>query len=757
MADDNARLNRKINQSLDNISNNIDDLYQAQYSTRIDNKKNMNTIFNGINDEVNDIITKVNGTNISQISDLYVRLSNREGSRTSTTTKEIQDSIESLFDNGQIINNVFNFDTVRKSIQAQNYQYDLICKYMTKLEDAIEIKKDNVLSSDNFTKDFINITSSRQGEDYVSIFNDRALVLKEKYNIQDLFEDMYYKTSKYGEYFLYCAPYPKALKRLLDRKERLNMGIHYESSLLVEASDLTGERSKFVDDMSLTDKEKETFKQFIKESFGEDSDFKVNIIFDESGIPSDAVENLKESSNFLNNQHSLTEAFYESSNNETDSDVVSEDGLQWNDGLITPENNDSNKIKKDIPGAVLTELDRENVIPVYMDKVCLGYIYLQIDNDWVQEIAMNGNTYNSLTNNTRLLADDFDRQNDVLVGQIAGMMADKINAKFINANVDLKEEIYSVLRYNDHFNTTHGTNNINVSFLPVEDVHHFYFKLDDKTHRGISDLQKALVPAMIYCMLYLNNAIAQIGRSSDKRIYYVKQNVEQNVARTLLNVITQLKKGNMGMRQLTNMNTIFNVIGKFNDHVIPVSQSGDHPIDFEVMQGQNIETPTDLMEKMEDMAVSSTDVPLEFIQSTMNVDYASRFTMSNSKFLRTVYKRQRICQNHFTKIFRKIYNFEYSDNDMSIKILLPAPAYLSMSNTQQLIDNIKNYVNSISDIELATEEDEKVKQNFVKQMMRNLLGTYIDFSMIDDMIELAKIKSSVDKDDADLTADDEAY
>jgi len=760
MADDN-RNDRKISKSIDSISNSIDNLYQTQYSTRTDNKANMNSIVNGINDEINDIISRVNGTDVNKISDLYVRLLNKKGTDIAGASKELHDSLEDFMEDGQIMNNIMNFDTIRKSIQAQDYQYDLICKYMTKLEDAIEIKKDNVLSSDNFTKDFVNITSSRCGEEYMSTFNDRALLLKDKYNIQELFEDMYYKTSKYGEYFLYCVPFHKAFKRLLDRKARLNQGIHYEQATLLETSDIVKEDNiKMLlenSETQLTEEEKKKFANCLRETFGDKHDFKVNLIFDESGIVPEAISHVEECNRILNEQTSLTESFYESVNNTEEGDeAVSE--LAWGDGLFTSDGKtDGDKVDKDITGTVLTELERENIIPVYMDKTCLGYFYLMVENDWVQEIVMNGNTYNSLTNNTRLLADDFDRQNDVLVSQIASMMSDKITSKFINANVDLKDEIYAVLRYNDHFNTTHGTNNITVTFLPVEDVHHFYFKLDDKTHRGISDLQKALVPAMIYCMLYLNTAIATMGRASDKRIYYVKQNVEQNVARTMLNVITQLKKGNMGMRQLTNLNTIFNVIGKFNDHVIPVSQSGDHPIDFEVMQGQTVETPTDMMDRMEDMAVSSTDVPLEFIQSVNSVDYATRFTMSNSKFLRKVYKRQSICQKHFTQIFRKIYNFEYKENDMSVKILLPAPAYLNMTNTQQLIDNAKSLTTALSDMRLATEEDEKVKQNFTMLFMQQQLGTYIDFSMVDDIIMQARLMANADKDDPDLADDGTDY
>ena len=719
----------------------MDSLYSSIYLTRSDDKNNLNQVVNDINGNINDILSQINGKNVSDISDLYVRLVNKDYIKSTSISSEIGETIESFFDNRGLIMDSLNLQNIRKSIQAENYQYDLICKYMTKLEDALEIKKDNVLSSDNFTKDFVNIVSNKSDEESISIFNDNALILKEKYNIQNLFEDIYYKTSKYGEFFLYEVPYTKAFERLLTRKEKLMNGIKYESATILEASQLS--------------ENKDLSSDFLKD--GVSSDMQVNIIFDESGICPKPIELVKESLDVIGKHRSLTESF---TYNDKDKTALTEGELKWEDnglsqdGVISDE--DKTKLSKDIKGAVLAELKREDVIPIYMDTTPIGYLYITVSNNWVEELIMNGSTYNSLTNNTKIITDDFDRQNDILVSQISGMMAEKINKKFINANIDLKEEIYAVLRHNDRFCATHGTNNVTVTFLPVEDVHHFYFKLNPNTHRGISDLEKAMVPAMIYCMLYLNTAIANVGRAQDKRIYYVKQNVEQNVSRTLLNVVNQLKKGNMGIRQLENMNSIFNVIGKFNDHIIPVSQSGDHPIDFEVMQGQNVDTPTDLMDKMEDMAVSSTDVPLEFVNTVNNVDYATRFTMSNSKFLRKVFARQRICQGWFTKVFRELYYFEYGDNDMSMKLMLPAPAYLSMNNANQLISNVRDYVNSISDFYCSGETDE-VKAAFLKLTMRNQLGTYIDFSMIDDLLEQAKIMTSIEKDDSDLGGGDEGY
>ena len=312
-------------------------------------------------------------------------------------------------------------------------------------------------------------------------------------------------------------------------------------------------------------------------------------------------------------------------------------------------------------------------------------------------------------------------------------MSQAIDAEFINANVDIKEEIYAILRYNDAFCATQGVNNITVSFLPASDVIHFYFKKDKKTHRGISDLEKALVPAMLYCLLYLSDIIMKVSRSQDKRVYYVKQNIETNVAKTMHNVLNQIKRGNMGMRQLQSMNTIFNMIGKYNDYLIPIGPSGEAPVTFEVMSGQQVDTPTELMDRVKESAIATTDVPLEFVQSTNQVDYATRFSMSNSKFLRKIYKRQRICQDQYSQLFRNLYNYEYMTNEQGIKVLLPAPAYLTTSNTQQLIESVKNQAQGIADM-CFTEEEDDAKQEFIREYTKKNLGTYIDFDAVDDMI-----------------------
>lgn len=734
---DNDRSIRKLDKRIDVLGKSIDQLYQGTYLSRMDNKKDMDSIANSIDDRMDSLLSKINNQNASDISNLYLRLQSKENG----TTSELNKSIEGLFDENKQIIDTLNVDNIRKSIQAEDYQYDLICKYMPKLEDALDIKKDNVLSSDNFTKEFINVTTGKSNKDAMQQFSDKADRVKKKYNFQDLFDEMCYEASKYGEYFLYHVPFKKALERLLYRKERLSrMGVKYESGKVVESIDsqVIFESASFNGDIGDSKKLDDVFLKEIKSG-----DMKINVIFDDSMILAEPISAVEEAGKLKSKFTSMTESYLYESDSKSVLEI-SESGLKYeddsnnlsSDGFVN-KNEKQEKISNDMTGSVLYKIPRDEIFPVCIDRRAIGYINITVKNNYVENMVMNGYSYNSLTNNTKLMSDEFDKQNDMLVSYIAGMISEKIDAKFINANIDLKEQIFSILRYNDKFCSTNGVNDISITFLPAADIHHFYFKYNDKTHRGVSDLEKSVVPAMVYCLLYLNTTIGQVSRSQDKRVYYVKQNVETNVAKTLLNVVNQLKKGNMGMRQLENMNTIFNVIGRYNDHIIPMGQSGDPPIQMEVLQGQNIETPNELMDRMEDMAVNSTDVPLEFVQSTNQVDYATRFTMSNSKFLRKIYKRQRICQEHFTEIFKNAYNFEYNENEQSIKILLPAPAFLAMTNSQQLIENIKNYANSISEIACSQYSDE-VKEEFLNICVRNLLGTYIDFDNIDAMIAEAR-------------------
>jgi hypothetical protein len=342
---------------------------------------------------------------------------------------------------------------------------------------------------------------------------------------------------------------------------------------------------------------------------------------------------------------------------------------------------------------------------------------------------------------TNSAADQSTKQNHIL-RYLSQKISSYIDSEFVNLNQDLRDEIYMILKHNDQ-NNLNRLNKLRVTFIPPEDMEHVYWELNEDTHRGISDLHDALFPATLYSAMYITNCIMTMTRSQDKRVYYVKQNVDTNISKTLLTTINQIKKGNMNIRQIENINHIMSITGRFNDYVIPRNSSGESPIDFEVLQGQTVEFKTELMTILEEMAINSTDVPMEIIQMRQSAEFATQLTMSSSKFLKKVYNRQAKYDKFLTRIFNKIYTNEYNDGTQH-KVKLPPPMFLNITNTNQMINNVTDYSASIADIMLSDIEDENIKKSAIRDINLHYLGSYLDVDSLEETIRKAKQTAAKD-------------
>ena len=753
------RSSRKISKKLDIIDQKMNGLYRDIYVSRPDNKDNLDNIIDDLDLAIDKL--QLTDSSTSGMSELLRRISLKNN----VSTKDLEKSVEELFSDQRLLTSLFANTDIHRYISGQNYNYDLICKYIPKLLDALELKRDNVLSSDNFSKDFINPKSVKSSKMEANQFAANTKRLEEEYEISEFLEKTYMNTSKYGEDFIYIVPYKLAFKRLLTRSnerryQTSDYGVSFYES--IGASNIS---SECVTEGFIETQEFKDYQNNIKGSIGLDisefdkqfKGFQVNLVFNESNVILDKVndicvlENKKDMDKFKSLSSIFIEAAGDYEKNKKNLDIKFNKISNFtssSDGLILDDNleRDPNKLD-DINGVVLERLPRENIIPIYIGKKCLGYYYLDFQED-SNACGFCGSNHMTpgVSNAATLNRDMSEDQQELAIRFISSKISASIDTKFINANKDLKEEIYSILRYNEKFDLRRS-NNIAVSFIPADDIIHCYFEKDETTHRGISDLQKALIPSMLYILLYLTDIIGKITRSTDKRIYYVKQNVETNVARTMMNVVQQIKKGNMGMRQIESMNNILNIVGKYNDYIIPMGQSGDPPISFEVMQGQDIQTPTDIMEKMEEMAVN-TVVPFEMVNSSYQQDFAIRFSMSNIRFLKSVYTRQRKTQRFFSEIYTKVYNFEFEENNPLIEIILPPPTYLSVTNNQQLLDSLTSLVDKIIELEYTGEDDEELKAEFKKIYIKSHLSTYLDYESIERIKETAKVNVESRKDPA---------
>lgn len=752
-----------IRRIADRIQGTSNSLYKSIYYTNPTNKQNLQSIKTDINKSIKDIMDSNYSNNGEQnISKLIERL------LMSQNDENITKEFNSIFGDNEFIANITNSYVDNRWVKIQNDEIDMVLKYMPKLEEALKTIKDNVLSADSFSKDFLNIEDQLEDLTNQEQFSRNIDQLKDSYDLLKLTNEIYYNASKYGEEFIYCVPYQKAIQRLMDRKTA-NRVVSVKSNLqegsYIIESDIDGTNKIDVSNIKFSDNE-------LKNDFSykfEICDGIIESIVTDAKTARDKLQSVREQSlceQFFNestysvNGNGVPYAY--SNNKVMDADLelgnklpvhhkfdkTVDDDLEFcngddttADGLMTTEKT-NNKIN-DMNGCVVKRLEPERVIPIILDEICLGYYYFEFNNgedmfdDRHQTTGM-VNTINGLRSNGRSESYDVFQRREELLRQVSNQLASRIDTKFINNNQGLKKEIYYLLKYADEFTASaQSEGNIRVSYIPPEDIHHIYFDLDKKTGRGISDLNLSMIPAKLYVAIYITNCLAVMTRGNDKRVYYVKQSVESNISKTLLKTINEIKKSNFGIRQVQSINNVLNIVGRFNDYIVPRGSDGQSPIDVEVIQGQQIEIKTELLNILEESAINVTGVPIEIIQNRQSPDYAIQLTMSNSKFLRFVYARQSEFQKQISRLFTKIYNIEFSNRNV-ISLTLPPPLFINVTNTTQLVTNTNDYAEQLVNIIASDEQNESVRAKFAKNIKLYFLGTYLNMNVMNRLYDKAR-------------------
>lgn len=721
-------LNRGLKKLANSIQSNIDKLYSSTYFSHPTNNNDLEGLKKEITTSIN-TITNNNFDNVgmSSVSTLYTRL------QSNLKDPALNQSIKDIFLDQSKTDNLMQAYMENKYLKDLDNEIDTVCKYMPKLLEALDTRKDNVLSADHFSKDFVSVPNNTTIDN--TTFAERINVIKKKYDFLSQAEIWYNAAAKYGEQFLYVVPYSQALKRLKSSSNGLTS--------IKESVSYYDPNAPVVTNTLNTDK-------------------KINLIFNQSSIIDSIISEREKAARLLDRaseksvcieySNILENKLLESNGNDTNdltkrkrvlntddgiksSDLVSIDGLITNKKMTKSDDTDT----INVPGCIIKRLDRWLVKPIYIEDLFMGCYYIELEQGAEFDFNSNDSMFNSTLakkNMSNMMADE---DNNIMLKNMASQISSTIDSKFINNNIDLTKEIYMILKYNDLVNKPNTS--MKITYIPPEDIIHIKFN-EDENHRGVSDLTRALFPAKLYSYLYITNVIANLTRSFDKRVYYVKQTIDNNIAKTLLSTINQIKRSNFNIRQIQDINNILNLTGVFNDFLIPTNGNNESPINFEIMQGQQVNMPTEIMDTLEEMAINSTDVPLELIQARQSMDYAVQYTMSNTKFLRKVYNRQGQYQRFLSTVISKIYNYEYNDN-ADLEVVLPPPVFLNITNTSQIIQNTNEFANSIGEMRMAAETNDMVKAIFIKKVKEHYLGSYIDTSILEKLENEAKQEASL--------------
>ena len=703
------------------IQTQINSLYTNTYMS----PKQLNNDSENIKNSINDTLEKILKNNEDEIgNNTYALFQRLKDTKSKGETGLLDENIADLLDNTELKDALVPSLVENKLLKQYDEDIDTLCKFMPLMKDALDVLSNHVLCGDRFTKKYMTITNKiTTNEDEISLFNSKMDSIMKRYNVEDTFKKYYNRASKYGEEYIYITTYKETFAKLLNKKAKI-APVHEE---YVGIKDYVNSLNESV---NISDEDLNSENNMIK----------VNLY---NGIIPTAIKEEQQ----INSIHEASKLKF---------DNIIQDDLQFDgpdvddissakkfkstsaDGLIDTSVKE-NDIK--INGAIVRRLPRENVIPVYIGDLCMGYYYIECIGTTVDEVFNNNvGTKNTLGFFNKTGKSIFDtiktsNQNDA-ISVLSNRISSIIDTKFINNNQDLKKEIYMILQHNDIFNKSNIE--INVSFIQPNQMVAMMFNEDDETHRGLSDLDEGALMGKLCASIRATSTIGILTRSFDKRIYYVKQQIDSNISQVLLNTINQLKKSNYGTREIANLKNTLNMTGRYNDLLVPVGASGDYPIQFEVLPGQEIDPKEEFCSNLEQQAVN-TIAPYEYVQAESQVDFATRLTMTNIKFFNKILDRQQVVEKFASQMLQKIWDAENPTEKAIIDVKLNTPLYLSIVNNSEMYSYITQHATNIVENDII-EDDDVLRRIYKKNIIRNLAGAQLDRDMLDRVLKESKME-----------------
>lgn len=641
---------------------------------------------------VSKLVNQYNGTDSSSLLNVLINKSKESNDRSSREFEKIKDAI---------LHN--KNSTMFESLLSEKYtkiaKYEdlmVITKLVPKLKDVKKFAVTSILSPDDFTKQ-ISLNMSYAGTPLEvcdpELYNEINSVLK-KYKFTKHMKHSIDRAITLGEYYLAIIPYSRLFSELMEKKSKKY--INESSSNLFDINNtILSEEAVISNTFENPDKIKRSIIECVNncEIITENGALE---LFDIDLIEATIKSKTDKTDAFQNNFDKIAKSFM----NNKASNIISNDGIM-----------DTNKINEfeTILGCKIKRLDPRRLIKLQIDEdTILGYYYIETQE--AMNIIRDSNTYR-----LRDSVGQMDSQNGVasIYKSLGDLLLNKLDKKFIDNNIGIKEQIYDVLHYADATN-----NRLKIIYLDNSEVEEF--SIDG----GESMFEQALFFAKIYVATLLTNIAAKMARGNDVRAYWVHTDPQGGVSTLVNNAINTLQKNNRAFYSMTNLSKMVSSFNVFDDLFIPVDKDEKKPIDFDIISGQSIDLNTEFLEMIENICIESTGTPKQLIETSADVDFAKSFSVLNLKYMRMILDYQVDLNTGVDGTAKKILNTEIVDEEKknkinSIEFTLQSPMALLLSNLMDQINNAKDLSGAIAELVYGqNNQDDASYDNFILEICK---------------------------------------
>lgn len=703
-----VKLNILFNNILDKISFNT---YGSDNSRTKEINKLNKEIDSVINKEI-DILSSFNGDDISSF---LVKLFNKNDNKNIETQK----SIEEMFADDS--NGIYEFFQDRyKNENLLIDDLNVICSNLYELNEAVLATRDAIITSDDITNTIsrsikFNYSEKDENTSYIQIIEN----IEKKFKLNSKLKNhIIPKTLQYGKYYVYTVPYSKLFENY---SKELNKNVRIEN-VITEG---------FVNDF----KEKYKIHDSKLMNIIKDCTKDIEVCKNDMPIPILEEFNLLESSDNTIDYNSVFGD--ESFNKLIKKNINTKNNKFYSDGTNPTKYEKFEQIK----GCYIKLLDPTKIKPIKILDQTIGYLYIHIKDLPVEKPPLTSriNLMNRSLTGSKNIENNF-------LSKITDKIVKSFDKKFLEKNVKFKELIMNSLLFNDIYKKK-----IKFQFIPIDYITEFKVNTNEEDE-GTSILLPSLFYAKLYLSLLLFKMISIITKSNDTKIYYVKSSgIDTNVVNKLQEIVRGIKSRQINFLELMNYNSMISKIGQNREIFMPVGQSGERGIDFDILSGQDIQLNTDLMEMLRTAFINGTGVPSVIMNYINEADYSRTLVMANTKFIGRVVSHQMDFNEPITELYKKILRYTTELNEELIDSLvytLSTPRYLNNLNMNDIISNIDSIINFMSRIYIgennSDESTNKIKDFMIKELGKDM-SPMLPWEKLEEIYKIARLKYEEEK------------
>ena len=366
------------------------------------------------------------------------------------------------------------------------------------------------------------------------------------------------------------------------------------------------------------------------------------------------------------------------------------------DGTYTMEGNN----RFNIAGTYMKFINARNVIPIMALDEIVAYLYVEPKRDKTKQNSVEV-TVGQLSNIKKENAAE----------KAANLMAAKLekvfSEKFVAKHTNFKKIIADCIMANGTINTDYK-----IQVIPVEDMFPFTIG-ENEDGRGTSMLSESLFPAKLLTNIMIKKNLNYVNKSGDKNIAYVKRGKSDiHGSNQVMRVIRGMQESQVTFQDMFNSSMVFHKFAADGNIVMPQSMSGNRLVEFEKMEGQDVNLGTDYEKYLENLAIVGTNIPPLLIEQINNADFAKAYTTAHAGFAGIVAEWQTDFESATTALYKRIIeNLDIADSIKqrvlsTFKFKLPRPKALSNTNVNENLGNAVQLAETFVNLKFGEPTDE---------------------------------------------------